>query len=70
MISKEKSIETDYSPYVGKKVIKANKPFKSGNKINTVLSVTEHPMLHIPAFTFIEDDSIVECRRCELLDKG
>jgi hypothetical protein len=32
--------------------------------INTVKGVIDHPILNIPAFTFHEDDSYVECRRC------
>lgn len=67
MISKEESTLVDYSSYIGKQVRKANKPFKSGEFINTVESIIDHPTLHIPAFTFIEDDSYVECRRCELV---
>jgi len=54
--------------YIGCKVSKVKetrepKPFKSGNKINTVKGVIMHPILHIPAFTFMEDESYVECRR-------
>jgi len=41
------------------------KPFKSGFKTNTIKGVIEHPHLGIPAYTFEEDDSYVECRRCE-----
>lgn len=50
----------------GDKVYKANsgKKFKSGNNINTVKDIINHPTLNIPAFTFEEDDSYVECRRC------
>jgi hypothetical protein len=44
------------------------KPFKSGLKVNTVTGVIVHP--HGPhkylAFTFLEDDSSVECFRCSL----
>ncbi len=40
------------------------KPFKSGKKINTVKGIVTHPILSVPAYTFIEDDSILECRRC------
>lgn len=60
---------SDYSSYIGKCVskIKSNKPFKSGNKINTVNGIINHPILNIPAFTFIEDDSYVECKRCYLV---
>ena len=43
---------------------KTGKTFKSGLKINTIKSVIEHPILYIPAYTFIEDDSYVECCRC------
>ena len=46
------------------KVRKKKKPFKSGLMINTVKDVINHPILNIPAFTFYEDDSFVECRRC------
>lgn len=42
------------------------KPFKSGKYQNTVKGIINHPILNIPAFTFEEDDSYVECRRCEL----
>lgn len=59
----------DYSILIGKRVKKASKsptpkPFKSGEKVNTVKGIIDHPILHIPAFTFVEDDSYVECRRC------
>ena len=53
----------NYSSYIGKFVSK----IKSGNKINTVNGIINHPVLNIPAFTFIEDDSYVECRRCYLV---
>lgn len=51
---------------IGKRVTKANsgKPFKSGNKVNTVKGIINHPQLNIPAFTFFEDDSYVEARKC------
>lgn len=52
--------------WIGLQVHKDKKPFKSGLKFNTVSGVVDHPVLHIPAFTFIEDDSVVECRRCLL----
>ncbi len=59
----------EYSEFIGKRVsklrgIKEPKPFKSGLKANTVKGVITHPILKIPAFTFMEDDSYVECRRC------
>ena len=46
------------------------KPFKSGFQINTVKGIVEHPILKIPAYTFEEDDSYVECRRCHIIEKG
>jgi len=56
---------------IGKKVMKKShkegnepKPFKSGSKVNTVKGVINHPILNIPAYTFVEDESYVECRRC------
>jgi hypothetical protein len=48
---------------------KSYKPFKSGQKINTVKGVIPHPQLGVPAYTFEEDDSYVECRRCRLVDE-
>lgn len=58
----------NWESFIGKKVMKTSpKPFKSGKKVNTVKDVVEHPVLKIPAFTFQEDDSVVECRRCVLI---
>lgn len=56
----------DYKKWIGKKVSKiSKKPFKSTLKINTVKGVTTHSITKKPAFTFQEDDRIVECHRCE-----
>lgn len=44
------------------------KSFKSGLLVNTVKGVINHPTLNIPAYTFEEDDSYVECRRCFLAE--
>lgn len=53
---------------IGMRVKKTSpKPFKSGNKVNTVKGIVDHPepkLAGIKAFTFEEDDSVVECRRC------
>jgi hypothetical protein len=66
-----------FLPNIGKRVTKAPisgkkkhepKPFKSGFKINTVKSVIIHPQLLIPAYTFEEDNSHVECRRCVVVE--
>lgn len=44
------------------------KPFKSGNKVNTIKGVIKHPNLEgLMAYTFEEDESYVECRRCEII---
>ncbi len=67
----------NYEENIGKRVQKCAmshkashkpKPFKSGQKINTVKAVIDHPILHVPAYTFVEDDSYVECRRCEVVN--
>jgi hypothetical protein len=54
---------------IGQKVIKkSGKPFKSGEKINTIKNVIPHPILkNEMAYTFEEDDSYVEIRKCEIL---
>lgn len=61
----------DHQHMIGKRVTKmrkggdkAAKPFKSKLTVNTVKDIINHPHLNIPAFTFEEDDSFVECRRC------
>ena len=62
--------EEEAKENIGKKVTKTSakqKPFKSGLKINTINGVINHPTLNIPAYTFEEDDSYVECRRCIIL---
>lgn len=60
---------------IGKKVVKCSvekrisngKKFKSGLIENTVKDVITHPVLKVDAYTFEEDDSYVECRRCKLV---
>ena len=54
----------EYLKNIGKKVRKETKPFKSTFKVNTVKDVIIHPQLKIPVYTFEEDYSYVECRRC------
>lgn len=59
--------------YIGKRVEKRRsaihepKPFKSGFKVNTVKAIFQHPYTPHLAFSFYEDDSLVECFRCVLL---
>lgn len=60
---------TDYLQYVGRQcqkkrkgmVGKQPKPFKSGNKINTIKGVTINPNTGKEAFLFEEDESCVNC---------
>lgn len=50
---------------IGTKVRKTSpKPFKSGLKINTIKGYIIHPLLKTTSYTFEEDDSYVEARRC------
>lgn len=66
----------NYSDWVGKQVSKTAlnrkptpKPFKSGNKCNTVKGVTINPYSNKVGFIFEEDDSIVDAHICELVYK-
>ena len=53
--------------FIGRKVKKkTGKPFKSTFKVNTVKDLVINPYTQKIAFTFMEDDSNVECFRCEL----
>ncbi len=62
---------------VGTKVVKTSgKPFKSGLKYATVKDVVDHPYkIHpetnkgVQSYTFVEDDSIVECAACEKMEE-
>lgn len=57
-----------YTHWIGKVVAKdSGKPFKCGKKEVTVKDVINHPILAVPAFIFIEDNSYVECRQCHLV---
>ena len=60
-----------YISLIGKKVTKTSpKPFKSGKKVNTVKDIVPHPIMKDKmGFTFEEDDSIVECWRCKLVEE-
>ena len=64
--------KADVAGWVGRKVYKpSGKKFKSGNAYNTVKAVVDHPVMpELPAFTFREDDSVVEARRCALVKDG
>lgn len=68
MIKRREDTEADlarYNTMIGKVVRKrSGKPFKSREKHNTVTGITVAPITQNAGFTFIEDDSIVECWRC------
>lgn len=52
---------------IGRKVIKCSfKPFKSGQRINTVKGYAVNPYTNRICFRFEEDDSVVECFRCAI----
>jgi DNA-binding transcriptional regulator YhcF (GntR family) len=53
------------SNIVGHKVIKKSlKPFKSKLKVNTIKEITINPNTQKEAYTFLEDDSIVDSYQC------
>lgn len=66
----ERNIDpSQYQQLIGLTVRKvSNKPFKSGDKIGTVKSVTVHSITGYTAFIMLEDDSEVEAFRCVKLD--
>lgn len=53
---------------IGARVAKDRKPFKSGHKINTVKGIVVHEQTGRLGFTFLEDDSVVECWKCQPVD--
>ena len=76
-IKKQKAMRHPNEIYAcGTKVKKlSEKPFNSGLVFNTVKSVTEHPHKidpetnkGVPAYTFFEDDSIVEAAAVKLVN--
>lgn len=71
-----KSMMAEWSSWVGKRVSKTAlhkkptqpKPFKSGLLKNTVKSVVINTNTSKLAFTFVEDDSVVDCYICSLVE--
>lgn len=54
--------------YIGKRVVKkSNRPFQSGNKVNTVAGVTTNPHTDKVAFSFEEDPSVVDAFICRVV---
>jgi hypothetical protein len=59
----------NYNDWVGKQIVKrSKKPFKSTLKIGTVKSLDINPNTNKQAFSFLEDDSLVDCQQCKLLE--
>lgn len=56
-----------YRQNIGHKVQKKRKPFKSGNRLNTVRGLIFHPQYYVPAYVFEEDDSYVSCDTCTVV---
>ena len=56
---------------INKKVIKrSGKPFKSGNTVNTIKGIIDHPYREgKKAFTFYEDESCVSVEQCNLIEE-
>ena len=66
-----------YKAMIGQKVTKTSrsnnkttpKPFKSGNRVNTVKAADFiHPVSGNLCFTFEEDNSYLQCYQCRLAD--
>lgn len=54
---------------IGKAVYKpSGKPFKSGLKHNTVKELVINPNTNKVAYSFNEDDSVVDVYQCELVE--
>lgn len=57
----------NYTEWIGQKVYKHGfSKFKSGLSVNTIKNVIVHPVTGQAAFTFYEDDSYVQCKKCFL----
>lgn len=58
-------------PYIGRMVRKkSNNKFKSELRYGTVSGITINKYSNRAGFTFIQDEMVVECFRCVLLDKA
>jgi len=60
-------MQTATTECIGKKVAKTKKPFKWGGKISTVKGIVIHHQTVNLGYTFVEDDSVVECWRCLII---
>ena len=58
-----------WEEWIGEKVVKhSKKPFKSTLQVNTVKGITINPNTNKKAFSFHEDDSLVDCCMCFFKD--
>ena len=48
---------------------KSNKPFKSKLKVNTVKDIVINPYSGKQAYSFYEDDSVVNCECCIIIQE-
>lgn len=61
--------DPELEAFLDKKVVKVSgKPFKSGLKVATVEFIVWNPMTGKPAFSFYEDNSVVDYFQVKLLD--
>ncbi len=58
-----------FKDWIGKQVYKHTSlnPFRSGLLKNTVKSLTTNENTGLPAFTFYEDESVVDCWICKIV---
>lgn len=57
----------NWDEWVGKQIIKhSGKPFKSGPKSATPLSITMNPFSGKKAFKLLECGTVVDCYQCKL----
>ncbi len=76
VLTKEGRVRPAFGPIkdldgdIGQQVYKTSgKPFKSKEKYNTVSGITTNPHTGRQAFTFEEDESVVDAHQCELRKK-
>jgi len=69
-MNKQLSSDLNYlNSLIGEIVYKTSgKPFKSGNKFNTVKGIVVNQNTQLYGFVFEEDESIVDCHQAEILD--
>lgn len=54
----------DFTTFIGQTITKeSGKPFKSGEKVGTVVGTTINPNTFLPAF-MMDDGSVVDCHQC------